>query len=280
MLIHIHREMDKSWMSSRRDTTQYNDGCRAFIAFAISNCTAVDDKIYCPCRYCRNKQRHSPDYVLAHLTGCRGMTLGYNFWYMHGETTISRSVLGQCSRQVATDSAVGSTEQGGGTEQGRGPEQGEDKSAEAQNRGGDMHAKLCDAFGMYDVREAVSSQPHAVNEGTSRGDALKYYELLKTAEKPLHPSTKHSKLSATVHMYNLKCVGGISNKIFSDILELINQLLPPCDETLPVNTYKAKKFLSDMGLGYEKIPTYCNDCMLFWKYNKDLDSCVVCGESK
>jgi hypothetical protein len=74
-----------------------------------------------------------------------------------------------------------------------------------------MHAMLYDAFGMHDVREAVSSQPQAVNEGTSGGDALKYYELLRTAEKPLHPGTKHSKLNATVHMYNLKCVGGISN---------------------------------------------------------------------
>jgi hypothetical protein len=109
---------------------------------------------------------------------------------------------------------------------------------------------------------------------------LKYHELLKTAKKPLHLGTKHSKLSATVHMYNLKCVGGISNKIFSDILELINQLLPPCNETLPANTYEAKKFLSSMGLGYEKIPACCNDYMLFWKDNKDLDSCTVCGESK
>jgi len=109
---------------------------------------------------------------------------------------------------------------------------------------------------------------------------LKYYELLKTTEKPLHPGTKHSKLSATVHMYNWKCVEGISNKIFSDILELMNQLLPPCDETLPGNRYEVKKFLSDMGLGYEKIPACRNDCMLFWKCNKDLDSCIVCGESK
>jgi hypothetical protein len=96
--------------------------------------------------------------------------------------------------------------------------------------------------------EAISSQPQEVNEGTSGGDALKYYELLKIVKKPLHPGTKLSKLSATVHMYNLKCVGGISNKIFSDILELINQLLPPCDETLPVNTYEAKKFLNSMSL--------------------------------
>jgi hypothetical protein len=64
-------------------------------------------------------------------------------------------------------------------------------------------------------------------------------------------------------MYNLKCVRGISNKIFSDILELISQLLPPCDETLPINTHEAKKFINDMGLGYEKIPTCRNDCMLF-----------------
>jgi hypothetical protein len=109
---------------------------------------------------------------------------------------------------------------------------------------------------------------------------LKYYELLKTTEKRLHPSTKQSKLSATVHMYNWKCVEGISNKIFSDILELMNQLLPPCDETLPGNRYEVKKFLSDMGLGHEKIPACRNDCMLFWKCNKDLDSCIVCGESK
>jgi len=126
-----------------------------------------------------------------------------------------------------------------------------------------MRAMLRDAFGVHDVGEAVSSQLQAINEGTSGGDALKYHELLKTVEKPLHPGTKHSELSATIHMYNLKCIGGFSNKMFSDILELINQLLPPCDETLLVNTYEAKKFLSSMGLGYEKIPACRNDCMLF-----------------
>jgi hypothetical protein len=72
----------------------------------------------------------------------------------------------------------------------------------------------------------------------------------------------------------------VSKTIFSDILELISQLLPPYDDTLPVNTYEAKKFLSSIGLGYEKIPACRNDCMLFWKDNKDLDSCTVCGESK
>ena len=35
-----------------------------------------------------------------------------------------------------------------------------------------------------------------------------------------------------------------------------------------------------MGLGYEKILACHNDCMLFWKDNNDLDSCVKCGQSK
>jgi len=93
----IQRHMDKSWMSAPRGTTRYNDGCRAFVAFSISNCTAVDGKIYCPCKYCRNNQRHTPDYVLAHLIGGRGMNPGYNLWYMHGETTTGSAIPGQCS---------------------------------------------------------------------------------------------------------------------------------------------------------------------------------------
>jgi hypothetical protein len=191
------------------------------------------------------------------------MTIGYILWYMHGETRISGHVSGRYSNPVAADATTGSTEHSGGT-----------------NQGGNMYAMLRDAFNMHDVRKDVNSQLHAVNEGTAGGDTLKYYELLRTVEKPLHPGTKYSKLSATIHMYNFKCIRGIRNTKFSDILELINQLMRPCDETLPGNTYEAKKFLNDMGLGYEKISACHNDCMLFWKGNKDLDSCIVCGESQ
>ena len=104
--------------------------------------------------------------------------------------------------------------------------------------------------------------------------------MLKKADKLLHGQTRHSKLSATVHLYNLKCLGGVSNTIFLALLEFINQLLPDNGEALPDNTYQAKKFLRDIGLRYEKILACCNDCMLFWKDNKDLDSCIKCGQSK
>jgi len=112
------------------------------------------------------------------------------------------------------------------------------------------------------------------------GGAQKYYDMLKKEEKSLHEGTKHSKLSATVRMYNLKCVGGVSNNIFLAFLELINQLLPACEDSLPANTDEAKKSLSDMGLEYEKILACRNDCMLFWKSNMELESSTVCGEFK
>jgi hypothetical protein len=92
---------------------------------------------------------------------------------------------------------------------------------------------------------------------------LKYYDLLKKAKKPLHEGTKHSKLNAIVHLYNLKCVDGLSKNIFSALLEFIIQLLPVSEETLLVNTYEAKKYLRDIWLRYKKILACRNDCMLF-----------------
>jgi hypothetical protein len=163
-----------------------------------------------------------------------------------------------------------------------------DAGPSTEDVGGNMQAMLRDLFGVHDVREdsnetqlrAEGGEEHVSDDTPDRGDAQKYDDLLKNSDKPLHGKTKHSKLSATVHLYNLKCLGGVTNTIFSALLEFVNQLLPDDGEPLPDNTYHAKKFLKDMGLGYEKIPACRNDCMLFWKDNKDLESCLKCGQSK
>jgi len=83
-------------MSACRCLTQYNEGFRVFVEFAVSNCTSANGKFYCSCKYCQNNQRHAPDYVLAHLTGGRGMALGYSLWYMHSETASGSAVPGRC----------------------------------------------------------------------------------------------------------------------------------------------------------------------------------------
>ena len=102
-----------------------------------------------------------------------------------------------------------------------------------------------------------------VVEEVDEVDVQKYHELLKEVETTLYDRIKHSKLSSAIHLYNLKCVGGLNNKIFSSLFEFINQLLPEDDGSLSINTHKAKKYLRDMGLGYEKISACRNDCILF-----------------
>jgi hypothetical protein len=69
-----------------------------------------------------------------------------------------------------------------------------------------MHAMLHDAFSMHEVNKdncepkvVVQGGEEIVNEEAAEGDVLKYYDLLKKAEKPFHGGTKHSKLSDTLY---------------------------------------------------------------------------------
>ena len=47
------------------------------------------------------------------------------------------------------------------------------------------------------------------------------------------------------------------------LLQLFNEILPKCDVELPNSFYKAKKTIRDLGLDYEKIDAYVNDCFLY-----------------
>ena len=88
-----------------------------------------------------------------------------------------------------------------------------------------MKDLLRDLFGVRDAREdsnepqpgAQGGEEQIMDDAPDTGDAQKYDELLKNSDKPLHGKTKHSKLSATVHLYNLKCLGGVTNTISSSI---------------------------------------------------------------
>ncbi|KAL7238222.1 hypothetical protein ACSBR2_004343 [Camellia fascicularis] len=63
-------------------------------------------------------------------------------------------------------------------------------------------------------------------------------------------------------------------------MQVFKDILPKCDETVPWNLYEAKKFLCELGLGYEAIHACKNDCILFWKDNAKLENCPSCKESR
>ncbi|KAK9073133.1 hypothetical protein SSX86_007456 [Deinandra increscens subsp. villosa] len=111
-------------------------------------------------------------------------------------------------------------------------------------------------------------------------DHEKFQERLMDAEKPLYEGCHtFTKLSALVHLLNLKTKHGGSDKLFNELLVLLKQMLPEGNEIVK-NTYEAKKILKSMGAGYTKIHVCINDCILYRKENKDLTVCPTCGESR
>ncbi|KAK1402846.1 hypothetical protein POM88_002451 [Heracleum sosnowskyi] len=95
---------------------------------------------------------------------------------------------------------------------------------------------LCPGPEMFDVEMDEEPNP----------DAKKFYELLDAASKPLYPgSEKHTQLSFISRILNVKCESKMSNSAFSDVLQLIKEVIPEPNPGVPGNYYQAKKEETD-----------------------------------
>jgi predicted nucleic acid-binding Zn-ribbon protein len=73
---------------------------------------------------------------------------------------------------------------------------------------------------------------------------------------------------------------GLSDASFDVFLSIIADMLPK-ENKVPANTYYAKKLISPLMMGVEKIHTCRNHCILYRGANyKDLDNCPNCGASR
>ncbi|XP_074359763.1 uncharacterized protein LOC141699855 [Apium graveolens] len=107
-------------------------------------------------------------------------------------------------------------------------------------------------------------------------DSKRFYE---EGKQPLYPGCKKfSRLSFIVRLYSLKCVHGITESGFGDILELIRDAFP--EENIPLSFYAAKNVIKELGLDYKKIHACPNHCMLYWGEDEKEDSCKTCGLSR
>ncbi|CAN6704527.1 unnamed protein product [Malus baccata var. baccata] len=116
---------------------------------------------------------------------------------------------------------------------------------------------------------------------TMDNEAFKNYEkLLKNAKQELYPGCENfSVLTAIVELMHGKIKFHLSNKCFDYFLGVIKRMLPK-DNCLPEDHKSAQKVLKGLGLGYEKIHACVNNCILFYKENRQLDKCPVCNEPR
>jgi hypothetical protein len=63
-----------------------------------------------------------------------------------------------------------------------------------------------------------------------------------------------------------------SNNCYKELLKLII----PANRKLPREMYQSKKFLSSLGMGYEKIDVCQDNCMFFWKEHINEKKCLKC----
>nr|GEV41877.1 hypothetical protein [Tanacetum cinerariifolium] len=70
-----------------------------------------------------------------------------------------------------------------------------------------------------------------------------------------------------------------SDKFFTELLGLLKKMQPVGNEMVE-KTYQAKKLMRMMGSGYKKIHVCSNNCILYWKDNKELTICPTYGISR
>ncbi|KAI3496562.1 hypothetical protein L1887_38927 [Cichorium endivia] len=111
-------------------------------------------------------------------------------------------------------------------------------------------------------------------------DYEKFQQLFEDAEKPLYTGCmKFTKLSAVLKLFNLKANNGWSDKSFTELLEILHEMLPENNE-LPISLYHAKKLMCSMDLEIERIHACPNDCMLYRNEYANLHECITCGKSR
>jgi len=101
-------------------------------------------------------------------------------------------------------------------------------------------------------------------------EANKFYNLINDAKQDIFPGCEiFSTLSFMIRLYLLKCLHRWSNASFTDLLQLLKEVIPNLNIPIPFN--KTKAMINDLGLNYKKIHACPNDCMLFWKEHESED---------
>ncbi|XP_060177729.1 uncharacterized protein LOC132607651 [Lycium barbarum] len=232
----------KHWVGGEKSTNEYDRGVKYFLDKACGR-ASQGNEILCPCKRCFNRYWHTRTVVENHLFGY-GFVNGYTKWVFHGEGFSSTDMPHPTN---------------------------DDETSDMHD---DIDGLLYDTF-----RNVEGDLLHeGVREGPSE-DAKRFFKLVEEGKQELYPGCKNvSKLSFTIRLYLFKCIHGLSNVAFSDLLDLMKEAFSFAQ--LPESFNKAKKVIKDLGLGYEKIHACPNDYMLFWNDNAKIDNCSVCGSSR
>lgn len=245
--------IDKSWINldNFRDP-RFIKGVEDFSSFAVEH-HHNKNVIPCPCRKCRNQgPAMSHDDVMIHCFS-HGFDKTYKFWFLHGEKERPEQLNESGSSFQANVPVV------------------------------DMNAAftiLAEELSLDNLDAVLGEDPGGRTEGEELVEGVEFNDNLCEAMTELYPGcTDFSVLRFVVKLLNLKITNGLSDKAFTDLLQLLRMAMPSGNK-IPENAYKADKMIKDLKLKCQKIDACRNDCILYWGDNEFEVSCPTCGVSR
>ena len=240
-------QMDRTWVHRRQFTPAYMDGVANFMEYVRGKYPG-DSEILCPCRKCLNQHSRPQQEVNDHIH-IFGMSPAYTRWIHHGEPVqVDHGGLIEISEEQVHDESG----------HGEGIHLGED-DRDDDNGVPEMLADL------YTAAEEDGGQP-------------RFTKVLEDAKRSLSQGSQHSKFSFLVRLLYIKSQYRIGNTAFTALLKLLSAAFPSCG--LPESYDEAKKYLRELGLGYDSIHVCKNNCVLFRNDKANLEVCPVCKESR
>ncbi|XP_056685802.1 uncharacterized protein [Spinacia oleracea] len=260
--------MDTSWIDLRNGDPAYYSGCLKFMELAKE--TLVEGKTRYPCNKCKLNKWHFVEEVGGHIL-LNGFLKKYRNWVFHRKVNEGRNSFETPS---GLGNAVGQDDMGELLRAAFGVD-----NSESHNESQDMPED--EVF--YDMHEEFDFHCEVDNEfpsSNSGEEDAKCKRLMEAADEVLYEGcTTFSKLSFILHLFHLKCMFHWSAESFTKLLELLIDAFPQIKE-FPSSYYEGKKIVNDLGLGYEKIDAYPNNCILYWGVFADKDECHVCHTSR
>lgn len=260
--------IDKEWMSEPdRGNTVYSFGVEAFLKFA--EWKLGGEKCRCPCKKCQNRKWFTYKEVGYHLISS-GIDKYYRVWTLHGETPSNVAVHPPF---VAND-----IREKASSDVGIGMENPEEEIIGDVGIG--MENFVDSAFGLHgDAARGDGSlginfdEPYVPEPDFGK----RYWDYKRKASEKLYPTCEgpETTLSALVELHNVKQEFGWSGNSMTALLTLLRRWLPK-GNTLPEKYPVMKGILKDLGMKATCIHACENNCILYWKTNKDLTECPEC----
>ncbi|XP_056698150.1 uncharacterized protein [Spinacia oleracea] len=266
--------MDTSWIDLRKGDTRYYNGCMEFLEVAKE--TLIKGKTRCPCNKCKLNKWFDLGEVGGHIL-FNGFYKNYRQWIFHRRVEESNTL------EIPNDkeNVVGRDDMNGLLRAAFKV----DNSSQPTNEPQDpslSEADFKDEYS-YDMHEELNFNCEEDDEFPSTNtneEEAKYKRLREASDEGLYEGcTTFSKLSFLLHLFHLKCMFHWSAASFNKLLKLLLDAFPNIKE-FPSSYYEGMKILNDLGLGYEKIHAYPNDCMLYWGEFEEKTECHICHTSR